>query len=279
MAQAVEEWYKQMPIITRSSLTAAIITTIGCSLEIISLSYVFESKISRSEYEFWSLITNFLYFGKMDLDFLFHIFFLARHCKLLEKNSFRGRTTDFFYMLLFGATVLTGILLVGGMIPYIYMWSKQNPFIHMSFLGLFTFTAVYLPWLLPEQAAIHMNHATKFSTPCTKTTKGFSSLPPPDYESYPENNSIKMQVNPILYCARPGNLWMDKLMRRLLAVLKSDDDLRRPSVLEALIHRNISIVRAADEHISMDLTQGIQEVLLMEILWASFFPALVCEAC
>ena len=34
MAQAVEEWYKQMPIITRSYLTAAIVTTIGCSLEV-----------------------------------------------------------------------------------------------------------------------------------------------------------------------------------------------------------------------------------------------------
>ncbi|KAG7033942.1 Derlin-2.2, partial [Cucurbita argyrosperma subsp. argyrosperma] len=102
-----------------------------------------------------------------DLDFLFHMFFLARYCKLLEENSFRGRTADFFYMLLFGATVLTAIVLVGGMIPYlsesiaeviflsnsltfmmVYVWSKQNPFIHMSFLGLFTFTAAYLPWVL-----------------------------------------------------------------------------------------------------------------------------------
>ncbi|CAN6458094.1 unnamed protein product [Victoria cruziana] len=103
----------------------------------------------------------------MDLDFLFHMFFLARYCKLLEENSFRGRTADFFYMLLFGASVLTGIVLVGGMIPYVsesfarifflsnsltfmmvYVWSKRNPFIHMSFLGLFTFTAAYLPWVL-----------------------------------------------------------------------------------------------------------------------------------
>ncbi|CBI32987.3 unnamed protein product, partial [Vitis vinifera] len=30
----------------------------------------------------------------------------------------------------------------------VYVWSKQNPFIHMSFLGLFTFTAAYLPWVL-----------------------------------------------------------------------------------------------------------------------------------
>lgn len=127
-----------------------------------------------------------------DLDFMFHMFFLARYCKLLEENSFRGKTADFLYMLLFGASVLTGIVLIGGMIPYlsasfakiiflsnsltfmmvgnfyhtlfltnlssknqltvssvlqVYVWSKQNPYIHMSFLGLFTFTAAYLPWV------------------------------------------------------------------------------------------------------------------------------------
>jgi len=54
-----------------------------------------------------------------DLDFMFHMFFLARYCKLLEENSFRGRTADFFYMLLFGATVLTNIVIVGGNIPYL----------------------------------------------------------------------------------------------------------------------------------------------------------------
>ncbi|KAL9259857.1 Derlin-2.2-like protein [Drosera capensis] len=168
MAQAVEEWYKQMPIITRSYLTAAIVTTVGCSLDIISpYNLYLNPRLVMKQYQIWRLVTNFLYFRKMDLDFLFHMFFLARYCKLLEENTFRGRTADFFYMLLFGASVLTGIVLVGGMIPYVsvsfakiiflsnsltfmmvYVWSKQNPFIHMSFLGLFTFTAAYLPWVL-----------------------------------------------------------------------------------------------------------------------------------
>ncbi|TYH13982.1 hypothetical protein ES288_A06G182200v1 [Gossypium darwinii] len=186
MAQAIEEWYKQMPVITRSYLTAAVAITIGCSLEIISPYHLYlNPKLVVKHYQFWRLITNFLYFRKMglklvhklsstfnmvsiympDLDFMFHMFFLARYCKLLEENTFRGRTADFFYMLLFGASVLTGIVLIGGMIPYlsasfariiflsnsltfmmVYVWSKQNPFIHMSFLGLFTFTAAYLPW-------------------------------------------------------------------------------------------------------------------------------------
>ncbi|KAL3850859.1 hypothetical protein ACJIZ3_012741 [Penstemon smallii] len=161
MAQAVEEWYKQMPIITRSYLTAAIVTTIGCSLDIISpYDLYLNPKLVLKHYQVRRVITNFMYFRKMDLDFLFQMFFLARYCKLLEENSFRGRTADFFYMLLFGATVLTGIVLVGGMIPYVSesfakiiflsnsLTFMMNPFIHMSFLGLFTFTAAYLPWVL-----------------------------------------------------------------------------------------------------------------------------------
>ncbi|GMH05320.1 hypothetical protein Nepgr_007160 [Nepenthes gracilis] len=97
MAQAVEEWYKQMPIITRSYLTAAIVTAVGCSLEIISPHNLYlNPKLVMKRYEFWRLVTNFLYFRKMDLNFLFHMFFLARYCKLLEENTFRGRTADFF---------------------------------------------------------------------------------------------------------------------------------------------------------------------------------------
>ncbi|XP_055960373.1 derlin-2.2-like [Mercurialis annua] len=34
-------------------------------------------------------------------------------CKLLEENSFTGRTADLFYMLISCVTVLTGIVLVG----------------------------------------------------------------------------------------------------------------------------------------------------------------------
>ncbi|CAA7394424.1 unnamed protein product [Spirodela intermedia] len=162
------EWYKQMPIITRSYLTAAFVTTAACTLEIISpYSLYLNPKLVVRRYEIWRLVTNFLFFGKLDLDFFFHMFFLARYCKLLEENSFRGRTADFFYMVLFGATTLTIFVFFGGMIPYIseslasiiflgnsltfmmvYIWSKQNPFIPMSFLGLFTFTAAYLPWVL-----------------------------------------------------------------------------------------------------------------------------------
>ncbi|KAG2241935.1 hypothetical protein Bca52824_096221, partial [Brassica carinata] len=52
--------------------------------------------------------------------------------------------------------------------------------------------------------------------------------------------------------------------RRFLTALQTDNDLQRPSVLESLIRRHMSIVHLAEQHVSMDLTQGIREILLTE---------------
>ena len=77
-----------------------------------------------------------------DLDFLFHMFFLARYCKLLEETSFRGRTADFFFMLLFGGTLLTIIVVGGGMLTF------AAPFADILFLSnslTFMMVCVYKP--------------------------------------------------------------------------------------------------------------------------------------
>jgi hypothetical protein len=37
------------------------------------------------------------------LDFVFHMFFLVKYCKALEEGSFRSRSADFLWMLVFGA--------------------------------------------------------------------------------------------------------------------------------------------------------------------------------
>ena len=36
LTQSVEEWYKQLPIVTRTYVTLAFITTAGCALEVSS---------------------------------------------------------------------------------------------------------------------------------------------------------------------------------------------------------------------------------------------------
>jgi Derlin-2/3 len=101
-------------------------------------------------------VSNALTALSSGLDFLFHMFFLARYCRLLEEGSFRGRSADFLWMLLFGAALLTcvapfvPIQFLGSSLTFmmVYVWGRRNGAVHMSFLGLFTFSAPYLPWVL-----------------------------------------------------------------------------------------------------------------------------------
>ncbi|XP_015884873.1 protein NAP1 isoform X2 [Ziziphus jujuba] len=142
--------------------------------------------------------------------------------------------------------------------------------------------------LLPEQAASYMNHTSRVSMSSTKSPKAAVGFPLPGHESHPESNgSIKMleaamqrltnlcsvlnDMEPIcvlnhVFVLREymRECIIGNFRRRLLAVLKTDNDLQRPSILESLIRRHIGIIHLAEQHISMDLTQGIREVLLTE---------------
>ncbi|XP_021843825.2 protein NAP1 [Spinacia oleracea] len=140
--------------------------------------------------------------------------------------------------------------------------------------------------LLPEQAAVFLNSASRHSNPGTKSPRGLPGMP--GQESYPENNnSIKMleaamqrltnlcsvlnDMEPIcvlnhVFVLREymRECILGNFRRRLLSVLKTDNDLQRPSVLESLVRRQMSIIHLAEQHVSMDLTHGIREVLLVE---------------
>lgn len=116
----------------------------------------------------WRLVSNFFYFGVFNLDFLFHMYFLVRYCRLLEEGEFRGRTQDFVCMLVFGAGLM---LLAAPFLPVhflgsslafmmVYVWGRRNEHIRMSFLGLFSFTAPYLPWVMLAFSVLLGNPAT-----------------------------------------------------------------------------------------------------------------------
>jgi len=154
----IEEWYKSMPPVTRTYITLAVLTTAAVGLDQISpyKLYINWDSVVRLR-QFWRLATAFLYFGSFGLDFLFHMFFLYRYCKLLELNAFRGRTADFAMMLFFGAAFLLAIspaapsiLFLGPSLTFmmVYVWARRNEHQAMNFLGLFNFRAPYLPWVL-----------------------------------------------------------------------------------------------------------------------------------
>lgn len=105
--------------------------------------------------QYWRILTPFLYFGPLNLDLLFHVFFQQRYSRLLEESSGRS-PAHFAWLLLYASSVL---LLLSPLlsIPFlgsalsstlVYIWSRRNPDTRLSFLGLLVFTAPYLPWVL-----------------------------------------------------------------------------------------------------------------------------------
>lgn len=146
-----------MPPVTRSYICLSVLTTAAVALEVISpLKLYLNWVLILQKAHLWRLFTNFLFFGNFSLDFLFHMFFLYRYCKMLETNSFRGRTADFLYMLLFGASLLvlisplTSITFLGPSLAFmmVYVWGRRNARQVVSFLGLFSFRAPYVPYVL-----------------------------------------------------------------------------------------------------------------------------------
>jgi len=163
------EWYNEIPIISRMYLTGSFLTTAACALDLISpFSLYFNYKLIFQKGQVWRLITNFLFFGTFSLDFIFHMYFLVRYCRLLEEGSFRGRTADFIYMLMFGWVLMTAtapfvsVHFLGSSLTFmmVYLWGRRNEYVRMSFLGLFPFTAPYLPWILLSFSVMLGNSAT-----------------------------------------------------------------------------------------------------------------------
>ncbi|KAF2073963.1 hypothetical protein CYY_004708 [Polysphondylium violaceum] len=165
MAQPFEDWYKNLPIVTKLYMTGCVVTTIGVYLELVHpLQLYLNFPLITKRYEVWRLVTNFLFYDHIGLNFLFHMYFLVRHSRLLEEGSFRGRSGDYLFMWIFGASLLliinailfysklytSSILFLAPSMAFmvVYVWSKRNPNIHISFLRLFTFSAPFLPWVI-----------------------------------------------------------------------------------------------------------------------------------
>jgi len=153
---SIEEWYRSLPVVTRTYVTLASLTTAGCALEIITPFNVYFNTKLIMQGQFWRLLTNFFFFGNLGLDFVFHMFFLLKYCKSLEEGSFRGRSADFMWMLLLGGTFLSAIApfvhvqFLGSSLTFmmVYVWGRRHQYVNLSFLGIFNFTAPYLPWVL-----------------------------------------------------------------------------------------------------------------------------------
>ncbi|KAF9433484.1 hypothetical protein BGZ76_009406 [Entomortierella beljakovae] len=157
MAIPVETWYYDVPLVTRLYATGAALVALGVQTGFTNaFQLYFDYRLVFYHQQFWRPITTFLYFGPLGLDFVFHMFFLVRYSRMLEEGSFYGRTMDYAWMLFLSAFSLlclspfVAMPFLGSPLAFtlVYIWSRRNPSIPLNFLGLFVFTAPYLPWVL-----------------------------------------------------------------------------------------------------------------------------------
>ena len=172
----LEQWYYDVPIVTRVWTTASVLTSVLVQCQVVSpfqLFFSFSSvwykrqvssspqhptttQLKKQPQQYWRLLTTFLYFGPLSLDFMFHLFFMTRYSRNLEESSFRNRTAEIAWLLFYSSasllllSPLMSMPFLGSPLSYslVYLWARRNPSVRLSFLGLFVFSAPYLPWVL-----------------------------------------------------------------------------------------------------------------------------------
>ena len=142
-----EAWYRGLPPITRSYLTACSATTVLIQLELISPMLIYlDFGGVFSKLELWRLLTNFCFFGKFSMPFVFSMFFLVRYGKELEAKRFEGRAADYLWCMGFTGLLMTVVAWLLGDQPFlassmlsmmVYLWSREFAEQTLSMFGLF----------------------------------------------------------------------------------------------------------------------------------------------
>ncbi|GAA5907516.1 hypothetical protein JCM8208_001401 [Rhodotorula glutinis] len=146
-----------IPPVTKAYLVGAVGTSVAVQCGFVTpLQLYFTWRTAIDHGQLWRLVTCFLYWGPLGLDFFFHLFFFMRYSKMLEESAFHGRRADYVWLLIVSCTLLL-ILSPLSTSPFlssplsftlVYLWSRLNPLVRLSLFGIITITAPYLPYAL-----------------------------------------------------------------------------------------------------------------------------------
>lgn len=166
LVQAVLGWLVGLPPVTRVIVCLSVTLTIACSLEIIHpLRLYYHPRLCWAHGQWWRVLTTFLFFGEVRdlrdaLHLLLNVVFVLRYARSLESASFAGRPADFLWMLLLGGAGMLAAV-SAGLVPgthlflshslghmVLYVWARRHPQALLNLMGVLTFAAPWLPWVL-----------------------------------------------------------------------------------------------------------------------------------
>lgn len=157
MAATFEQWYLDIPVVTRTFLTLSTLTAVAVTFDLLSpLSLYLNFDLVLKEGQVWRLVTTFLFFDGLSVNFVFHAYFLYFYCRRLEEHHYHQASADFLFMILLGAAAMLSIapflalpfLSHSLVIMVLYVWSRRNPHEQLQLYGLFTVGASYLAYVL-----------------------------------------------------------------------------------------------------------------------------------
>jgi len=159
MAQPVDQWFKSMPLITKTYFVSALVTTALVSFGMLHPSYIYlDFQLVFKKFQLWRLLTSFMFFGKFSLNFVFVMFLLVRYTYMLEAEHFIGNRgkADMTFMMLFCMILLMIIKWLVIDMPFpglalvfslLYYWSRTAPYRPINFWG-FPFQAWQFPFVM-----------------------------------------------------------------------------------------------------------------------------------
>jgi len=157
MSDGIQQWWNSIPQITRYLFALSFGVTLAANFRFIQAStLVLNFQQVFYSFEIWRLVTCFFFHGKLGFPFLIHMLFLVRYGQSLEETVFNGRTADFVWFLLFGGFLLLifsyflhlEVLGMSFIMMILYVWSRKNPNLRMSFMFGLQFQSFYFAWVL-----------------------------------------------------------------------------------------------------------------------------------
>lgn len=151
-----ERWYTTIPPVTRTFLTAAVVTSLAVTYEFVNpLDLYLNWALILEKQQWWRLITCFVFFDRLGVNLFFNLHFLYITSRRLEEHFF-GVPGGYCLMLLLGAGALTTCASWVDMpfmsYPFtmmvLYIWSRRYPEENVQLYWLFTVSATYFPYVM-----------------------------------------------------------------------------------------------------------------------------------
>ena len=148
-ANTPEQWYYNLPIVTRVGLTIFFSTTLLFQMGVLDPSLIIlHWPMIYQKLQLWRLFTGSFFLGKFSFNLVFQLYFFTSFGSKLERNEiFTNEPGGYVFFMLFQMIVIsllglvlqwpTGIPMVGPSLIFsvIYYWSRREPYAQLSFFS------------------------------------------------------------------------------------------------------------------------------------------------